>query len=129
VQIVIDASTLVKWLTGDDFSERTKIQIAKCEMLAPDLIINESMSVLKKLLVKKRINKTLFSELVTDLNFYPHFLYSSRKLVNSSVLKLGNISAYNASYVALAQELNLPFYTSDKRLVKVAKKYCNVVEV
>lgn len=129
MQIVIDASTLVKWLTGDDFSERMKIQIAECEMLAPDLIINESMSVLKKLLVKKRIHKTLFSELVTDLNFYPHFLYSSRKLVNSSVLKLGNISAYDASYVALAQELNLPFYTSDKRLVKVAKKYCKVVEV
>jgi predicted nucleic acid-binding protein len=129
VQIVIDASTLVKWLTGNDISDEFKIQISRCEMLAPDLIINESLSVLKKLLIRKQITKSLFAEYVTDLNFYPHFLHSSRNLINSAIPTLGHISAYDSSYVCLAQELNIPFYTSDKRLFKVAKKYCKVVEV
>ena len=129
MQIVIDASTLVKWLTGNDISDELKIQISQCEMLAPDLIINESLSVLKKLLIRKRITKSLFAEVATDLNFYPHFLHSSRKLINSSIPTLGHISAYDSSYVCLAQELDIPFYTSDKRLFKVAKKYCKVVEV
>jgi len=129
VQIVIDASTLVKWLTGNDISDDVKNQISQCELLAPDLIINESLSVLKKLLIRKQISKSFFAEAITDLNFFPHYLHSSRKLINSSVSKLGHISAYDASYVALAQELNLPFFTSDKRLFKVAKKYCKVVEV
>ena len=129
MQIVIDASTLVKWLTGNNISDDVKNQISQCELLAPDLIINESLSVLKKLLIRKQITKSLFAEAITDLNFFPHFLHSSRKLINSSVSKLGHISAYDTSYVCLAQELNIPFYTSDKRLFKVAKKYCKVVEV
>lgn len=129
MQIVIDASTLVKWLTGKDISIEHKNHIAKCELFAPDLIINESLSVLKKLLVTKQISKSVFADVVIDLNYYPHFLHSSRKLITSSLGKLGHISAYDTPYVSLAQELNLPFYTSDKRLFKVAKKYCQVIEV
>lgn len=129
MQIVIDASTLVKWLTGKEISLEHRNHITECEMFAPDLIINESLSVLKKLLVTKQISKTVFADIATDLNFYPHFLHSSRKLITSSLGKLGHISAYDTSYVSLAQELNLPFYTSDKRLLKVAKKYCKIVEV
>ena len=37
------------------------------------------------------------------------------------------ITAYDASYVNLARKLNIPLCTSDKKLAKVASKYCDVI--
>lgn len=40
-----------------------------------------------------------------------------------------NVSAYDASYVALAEALDAPLLTSDMRLARAAEPYCEVVIV
>jgi predicted nucleic acid-binding protein len=56
----------------------------------------------------------------------PKNIISSRTLINSIPAKLGNISAYDAAYVCLAESLQIPLYTTDEKLSKSAQKYCEV---
>jgi predicted nucleic acid-binding protein len=38
-----------------------------------------------------------------------------------------NMSAYDASYVALAESLEVPLLTADQRLARAATPYCEVI--
>jgi predicted nucleic acid-binding protein len=40
-----------------------------------------------------------------------------------------NITPYDASYVALAVELDVPLVTADRRLAAAAERYCEVIVV
>lgn len=38
-----------------------------------------------------------------------------------------NLSAYDGAYVALAESLDAPLLTSDKRMARAASRYCEVI--
>lgn len=40
-----------------------------------------------------------------------------------------NITTYDASYVALAEALDVPLMTADQRLARAASRYCEVVPI
>ena len=93
---------------------------------APDLIINEAISALTRLWRNETISNSLYREALEDLTTIPAKIISSRSLIKSMPPKLGHISAYDAAYVCLAENLQIPFYTTDTKLCKVAQKYCEV---
>ena len=126
MKIVADASALVDFLIGNMSSSLDKKEFRASLVYAPDLIINEAISALTRLWRNETISNSLYREALEDLTNIPAKIVSSRSLIKSMPTKLGHISAYDAAYVCLAENLQIPFYTTDAKLSKVAQKYCEV---
>jgi predicted nucleic acid-binding protein len=126
LKIVADASALVDFLIGNMSSSLDKKEFRASLVYAPDLIINEAISALTRLWRNETISNSLYREALEDLTNIPAKIVSSRSLIKSMPPKLGHISAYDAAYVCLAENLQIPFYTTDAKLSKVAQKYCEV---
>jgi predicted nucleic acid-binding protein len=126
LKIVADASALVDFLIGNMSSSLDKKEFRASLVYAPDLIINEAISALTRLWRNETISNSLYREALEDLTNIPAKIISSRSLIKSMPPKLGHISAYDAAYVCLAENLQIPFYTTDAKLSKVAQKYCDV---
>ena len=126
MKIVADASALVDFLIGNMSSSLDKKEFRASLVYAPDLIINEAISALTRLWRNETISNSLYREALEDLTDIPAKIVSSRSLIKSMPPKLGHISAYDAAYVCLAENLQIPFYTTDAKLSKVAQKYCEV---
>jgi predicted nucleic acid-binding protein len=126
LKIVADASVLVDFLIGNMTSTLDRSEFKNSDIYAPDLIINEAISCLSRLRRNEIISNSLYQDLIEDLTLIPKNIISSRTLINLIPEKLGNISAYDAAYVCLAESLQIPLYTTDEKLSKSAQKYCEV---
>jgi predicted nucleic acid-binding protein len=126
LKIVADASALVDFLIGNMSSSLDRKEFHTSLVYAPDLIINEAISALTRLWRNETISNSLYRETLEDLTNIPAKIISSRSLIKSMPPKLGHISAYDAAYVCLAENLQIPFYTTDVKLSKSAQKYCEV---
>lgn len=123
--IIIDASVVAKWLLPDEnnlIADIIKKAFANREIAVaiPSLIFYEINNLLKSAVLSKRISakdSVDFYESFLNLNFT--ILWSKELLKNTLQKALDlNISSYDASYVALAEYLNIPFYTADEKLVE-----------
>jgi predicted nucleic acid-binding protein len=128
VAIVLDASSLVAKLTsGEDFAQQIADLTESDIVLAPDLIILETISGLYKMYLRNLITKELFNSTYPKVSKENITFVPSQDLIVDMGDLLGNITAYDASYVNLARKLNIPLCTSDKKLSKAATKFCDVV--
>jgi len=128
VAIVLDASSLIAKLTsGEDFAQQIADLTESDIVLAPDLIILETISGLYKMSLRKLITKELFNSTYPKVSKENITFVPSQDLIVDMGDLLGNITAYDASYVNLARKLNIPLCTSDKKLSKAATKFCDVV--
>lgn len=116
--IVLDASAAIDWLLQTPAGKRIESRIfSRGESLhAPHLLDLEVAQVLRRLAREEIITVHRAEEAVRDLldlriRRYPHFVFLSRiwQLRN-------NLSAYDAAYIALAEELNATLITRDRRL-------------
>jgi len=128
--IVLDASAAIDWLLQTPVGRRIENRIyARGESLhAPHLIDLEIAQVLRRLVREGSISESRAGAAIDDLlalriTRYPH-----------SVLLPGiwrcrkNLSAYDAVYVALAEEIGAPLLTRDRRLAS-APSHAALVEV
>ena len=116
--IVLDASAAIEWLllTPAGLRIEKRIYSGKETLHAPQLMDVEVAQVLRRLERNKVISRTRAAEALDDLlalriTRYPHFPLLKRMWQHRHCL-----SACDASYVALAEELNIPLITLDKRL-------------
>ena len=123
--IVIDASVCAKWLLPDEkdaTADLIKKEFAQRVMSisVPVFIFYEVNNLLKSAILSGRLDAkeaiNLY-EAFLDLDF---IVYSSKQLLKSILKKAIelNISSYDASYVSLAEFLQIPLYTADQKLVK-----------
>jgi predicted nucleic acid-binding protein len=128
VAVVLDASSLIAKLTsGEDYAQQIADLTESDIVLAPDLIILETISGLYKMSLRKLITKELFNSTYPKVSKENITFVPSQDLIVDMGDLLGNITAYDASYVNLARKLNIPLCTSDKKLSKAATKFCDVV--
>jgi predicted nucleic acid-binding protein len=119
--IVLDASAALDWLLHTPAGLRIEERIyAHHESLhAPHLIDVEIAQVLRRLVRDATISADRASEAIDDLidlrlTRYPNFLLLSR------IWQLRNyISAYDAAYVALAEQLGATLISRDSKLASV----------
>jgi len=130
-QVVVDASVALKWYLDDENLGTKALNILthyisnEIDLIAPSLIEYEVMNGLKIAQKRGRIDKKtlhlgiegFFSLEITLFNA-AHF---SAKILE--ILSFFDISSYDASYLALAENEKTPFVTADKVLYnKVRKK-------
>lgn len=122
--IVLDASAVVDWLlhtpAGRKIDKRIYSQNESWSLHAPHLVDVEVAQVLRRLLREKTITEQRAAQAVQDLSDlritrYPHAVMLPR------IWQLRhNLSAYDAAYLALAEVLDAPLITRDRRLGSAA---------
>ena len=119
--IVIDSNVSLKWALRDEGllieadALRRDVQAGVIELIAPSLWIYETIGVLLVATRRGRITLEASREARDDILSVPVRLTDpSATQVYEQAIRY-NISGYDAAYLALATELNLPLWTGDHR--------------
>ena len=137
VLVVPDASVLVGWVLPDEEdcpgSERLMADVGarRVAFVAPPLLTHELVSALSVAVRRRRItaeDALLAWDAFTDLGI----LIAEPGRHGRSVLALSSlpgVTAYDASYVALAEAYGCTCYTTDKRLVAALRGHTGRVRL
>ena len=129
--IVIDASVLANALIDpSSIGQRTRNALmGQQNICAPDCIDVETYSVFRKMWLRKILSDSEFHQAVRVLSELPLQRYKSRHLLSRAYTHRHNVGAYDAAYVALAEELECAFLTADIRLSTAPNLKCEVLVV
>ncbi len=135
--VVIDASVLAGWLLPDEEScpgcERlmSDFEAKRVALAAPPLLKHELMKALSVAVKRRRISS---EDAVLAWNAFMELgiLFEDPDQMGASVMTLSSlpgVTAYDASYVTLADCLGCPFYTLDKKLVAALRPHTDCVRL
>ena len=127
--IVVDASALVEVLLQTDIGTALQARLFwPGETLhAPHLIDAEVAQVLRRLAATGAISGVRGEEALEDLVGFPMQRYPHSDLLQRIWRLRSNLTAYDATYVALAEVLDAPLLTRDRRLA-AAPGHAAIVE-
>ena len=125
--IVVDASVLAPAL-GDDGvdGDEARSRLRGETLAAPELIDLEVCSVLRRLLLGGRLDRRRADLALADLSALPLRRVSHRVLLPRCWSLRDNLTTYDASYVALAEQLGALLVTADTRLSRAPGIRCQV---
>ena len=129
VQIVIvtDAGVLVAAFVDDGtWGEMARARVRNEDLAAPELIDLEVTSALRGLLRVGKVNEFRARLALADLRRLPLRRASHQGLVTRCWELRNNLTAYDASYVALAELLGATLVTTDARLTRAPQIMCSV---
>jgi len=119
--VVLDASAAIEallgeevWTHGEEFHAHVGLDI-------------EVLSVLRRLTMRSSMPAHAAREALDALGALQITRHPLRRLIPRIWSLRDDVSAYDAGYVALAEALDVPLLTADRRLVKTAGRYCHVV--
>lgn len=124
--IVVDASVLANAL-GDEEEDgrvaRTELRAAG-EVTAPDLVDVETVAVLRKRWLAGTMSDQRFAAAVGDLERLDFERVPTLRLMRRAYELRANVTAYDATYVALADALECELITGDQRLAVATGPRC-----
>jgi predicted nucleic acid-binding protein len=121
--IVVDASVLAKFFFHEEGSERARSRLTSGLVIAaPALILIEIASVAAKKIRLKAEGFERAREAVASISDLVDELVPLGGLASGAFLMAANggFSAYDATYLALAESLTIPVLTADDRLLRSA---------
>ncbi len=128
-RICVDASLALKLVLSEPDSDSAQGQwqnwIRACvEIVAPDLFIYETASVLRNRVYRKEITQSEADEALHILAALDITYYQSGEIRQAAwelARRFNRPTVYDAFYLALAQGEGCPFWTGDKRLYNTVK--------
>ena len=122
---VVDASVLVA-ATTDAGPEGTWAEdiLAEGEIVAPHLVLVEATNILRRLERSKQLTLLEASAAQRDLVSIGMLLVPFEPFAERVWELRRNVSSYDAWYVAVAEALNLPLATLDRRLSRASGPAC-----
>lgn len=126
--IVIDASVLANAL-GDDSEDGRKARSelrTGGEIAAPDLVDVETVAILRKRWLASTLSDERFEAAIEDLECLDMQRVPVLRLMRRAYELRANVTAYDASYVALAEALDCELLTADGRLAKAPGPRCAI---
>jgi predicted nucleic acid-binding protein len=126
--IVVDASVVAS-AVGDDTDDgdlAREVLGQDGEVCAPDLVDVETVAVLRKRWLAGTLTVRRFAEAVEDLQDLPIDRYPTLSLMWRAYELRDNVTAYDASYVGLAEALECPLVTGGVRLSKASGIACDI---
>lgn len=125
--IVVDASVLATALGDDgDDGDRSRERLIHERLAAPELVDLEVSSVLRRLFLAGRLPLRRAELAMDDLTNLPLRRVAHRALLGRCWSLGENLTIYDASYVALAEELGTVLVTADVRLSRAPGLRCEV---
>ena len=121
--VVIDASVLVDALL---VAGPARVRLASDNLQAPELIDAELLSVLRRLVLADKLQDRHAMQALATAHRLGLRRYPSRSLWPRAWELRTNLSAYDALYVALAEQLDAPLLTADARLARAPGLRCPV---
>lgn len=116
---VVDSAAVVDALTAVEGSEGLRAELADEQLHAPTLLDYEVVSALRGLTLGGHISRTRAQDALTDFDALRIDRWPSTAALRLRAFRLGdNLTAYDAAYVALAEALDCPLLTRDRRLAR-----------
>lgn len=125
LNIIIDASVLAKWFLPHEGESEFALKIKedftdnRVSIALPSLVFYEISNLLKSAVVRSRLDEKKALKIYQDFLELDFEIYITNELLQNSlqIAMKYDISSYDASYIALAEYLQIPFFTADKRLL------------
>ncbi len=116
--IILDASAVIEMLLRTPAGGQVEARVAsrRESLHAPHLIDLEVAQVFRRFVAAGVIAPTRDREALEDLHDFSLIRYPHEMLLDRIWQLRDNFTAYDAAYVALAEELNIPLLTCDHKL-------------
>jgi len=126
--IVLDASVMVELILATPTGERVESLLEKAgePLNAPHLLSVEVTHVLRRLVRSKVVTDASAQAALGHLSWLPVRRWGHEPLLDRMWDLRDNLSAYDASYVALAEALEARLVTTDARLHRFATTWVDV---
>jgi predicted nucleic acid-binding protein len=119
---VIDSSVVIKWyVPEDDFAAARAFRVPQIQLAVPDLLFVELSNILWKIVRREKMQPARAIEIIEEIVASPFVTHTNESLARDAIdLALATgVSAYDASYVALAMRLNVQCITADQKLFRM----------
>jgi predicted nucleic acid-binding protein len=126
--IVVDASVVANALADDTADGDAARQALRSDddIAAPDLVDVETVSVLRKRWLAGDLTARRFRTAITDLGDLAIARHPTLPMMPRAYELRGNVTPYDAAYVALAEVLDCALLTSDSRLGSAPGPRCEI---
>ena len=116
--IVLDASVVVELLTNSILADSIRNELAKRDesFIVPHLMDVEVMSAIRRLALGRRIDSHRSGQFLEELAALPAERYSHTPLIGHIWELRHSFTAYDATYIALAEATDSILYTCDEKL-------------
>ncbi len=126
--IVADNSVVTELLVGDGPQVRAiQEHLENQRVVVPDLLDLEAVSAVRRLVLAGELEASAGQQAIATLIELPFERVSHRPLIPRIWQLKDNLTPYDASYVALAEHLDVPLYTGDMRLARSPGIRCPVI--
>lgn len=128
--IVVDASAMVAFLAdGDAIGEATRSIIADHGVAYPSLLPFEVTSTMRRLVTNRATDARFAHQCLARLAAFRATEVGFGPLADRIWELRGQVTAYDAAYVALAELFDVPLLTLDDRLRRAKGSRCSFVEI
>lgn len=125
--IVVDASVVAVALLDDgEGGSRVRERLADETLAAPEIMDLEVLSMLRRIDHRGVLTARRAALAMTDLADLAVRRTSHTLLLPRCWELRGSVSPYDAAYVALAEVLDVPLYTADRRLARASGPRCHI---
>jgi predicted nucleic acid-binding protein len=118
VILVVDASAAVEYLLQTVVGVRTAPLLEQADLSAPELLDVEVLAVFRRLVSARRLAERRAAEAVADLRDWPLERLRHGELLDIAWRLRGDVSAYDAMYVAAARVRRAALVTADGPLAR-----------
>ena len=125
--LVVDSSVIAPALV-DGGTEGAKIRskLRGQTIACPDLLRVEVLSVVRRLSLAGTLTADQAEAAIGDLFDLPLTVFATAPLLGRAWALRANVTAYDGCYVALAEALDCPLFTADRRLARAPGLGCEV---
>jgi len=128
VTVVVDASLVVAALVDSGAEGRwAESVLAEGSTTGPELVLPEATNILRRLERAGRISRLEATSSHRDLLRLDATLFPFAPFAERVWALRGNLTSYDAWYVALAEALGCPFATLDRKLGRANGPRCEII--